>query len=223
MTTTTTATRNATLNALIEHGVVPVVRTPTTALALRAVTWLRDAGLGTFELTLTIPDALALVRELASDDALHIGVGTVLSAEQAEQCVLAGARYLVSPAVCPQVVAPCREAGVPCVLGACTPTEVLSALAAGSAAVKIFPVSSLGGAAHIKALKAVFPDVLLAPTGGIGVNDIATYLSAGSAFVGVGGKLVDVAALQRNDQSAITAAAQIALSQVRQARDQKHD
>lgn len=217
-TTTMPTTTMATLDALIQHGVVPVVRTPTTALALRAVTWLHDAGLGTFEITLTIPDALSLVRELASDPELHIGVGTVLTADQAQQCVRAGARYLVSPAVCPQVVAPCREAEVPCVLGACTPSEVLSALDAGSAAVKIFPVSSMGGAVHIKALKAVFPDVLLAPTGGIGVNEIATYLDAGSSFVGVGGKLVDVAALQRNDQVAITAAAQIALSQVAQAR-----
>ncbi|MFT5445303.1 MAG: 2-dehydro-3-deoxyphosphogluconate aldolase/(4S)-4-hydroxy-2-oxoglutarate aldolase [Gammaproteobacteria bacterium] len=208
----------STLDALVQHGVVPVVRTPNTALALRAVTWLRDAGLGTFEITLTIPDAMSLVRELASDASLHIGVGTVLNATQAEQCVQAGARYLVSPAVCPSVVAPCREAGVPCVLGACTPTEVMSALAAGSAAVKIFPVSSLGGAAHIKALKAVFPDVMLAPTGGIGVDEIATYLGAGSSFVGVGGKLVDVAALQRNDQGAITTAAKTALSQVALAR-----
>ena len=208
----------ATLDALMNHGVVPVVRTPSTALALRAVTWLRDAGLGTFEITLTIPGALSLVRELAADAQMHIGVGTVLSAQQAELCVRAGARYIVSPAVCAQVVAPCREAGVPCVLGASTPSEVLSAVHAGSAAVKIFPVSSMGGAAHIKALKAVFPDVMLAPTGGIGVNEIAAYLNAGSAFVGVGGKLVDVAALQRNDQLAITAAAQIALSQVAQAR-----
>ena len=209
---------NSTLDALVQHGVVPVVRTPTAALALRAVTWLRDAGLGTFEITLTIPDAMSLVRELASDESLHIGVGTVLDAAQAEQCVQAGARYLVSPAVCPAVVAPCLEAGVPCVLGACTPTEVMSALAAGSAAVKIFPVSSLGGAAHIKALKAVFPDVMLAPTGGIGVDEIATYLGAGSSFVGVGGKLVDVAALQRNDKDAITTAARTVLSQVAQAR-----
>lgn len=209
---------SAGIERLIQHGVVPVVRTPTTALALRAVTWLHDAGLGTFELTLTIPDALSLVRELAADERMHIGVGTVLNVDQAEQCIKAGARYLVSPAVVAQVVAPCREAGLPCVLGASTPTEVLSAVEAGTTAVKVFPVSSFGGAAHIKGLKAVFPDVLLAPTGGIGVNEIAGYLDAGSSFVGVGGKLVDVAALQRNDKVAITAAAQIALSQVAKAR-----
>ena len=205
---------SSTIDALVEYGVVPVVRTPTTALALRAVTWLRDAGLATFEITLTIPDALGLVRELASDDALHIGVGTVLNVEQAQRCVDAGARYVVSPAVCAPIVAPCNEANVPCVMGAGTPTEVLAALHAGSAAVKVFPVSSYGGAAHIKALKAVFPDVMLAPTGGIGVDQIASYLNAGSSFVGVGGKLVDIAALQRDDRSSMVEAAQLALAQV---------
>lgn len=210
--------RRDALGVLIDHGVVSVVRTPDAALALRAVRWLHEAGLATFEITLTIPDALGVVRELASDATLHVGVGTVLDAAQARASVAAGARYVVSPAVCAEVVAPCHEAGVPCVLGAATPSEVLAAVRAGSDAVKIFPVSSLGGAAHVKAIAAVFPDVLLAPTGGIGVEDIATYLRAGSAFVGVGGKLVDVAARARGDRDAIAAAARGALDQVAAAR-----
>jgi len=204
--------------ALVDGGVVPVVRTHSVELAHRAVDWLRAAGLSTFEITLTIPDALSLVRELAADPSLHLGVGTVLDAVQARACLDAGARYVVSPCVCPELVAPCREAGVPCVLGAATPGEVLAAVTAGSDVVKVFPVSSLGGAAHVKALKAVFPGVALAPTGGIAVNEIAGYLEAGSAFVGVGGKLVDVAALECGDRDAITAAAHEALAQVARAR-----
>jgi 2-dehydro-3-deoxyphosphogluconate aldolase/(4S)-4-hydroxy-2-oxoglutarate aldolase len=208
----------ATLDALVRHGVVPVVRTPSASLAARAVQWLRDAGLATFEITLTIPDALALVRELAADAALHVGVGTVLEAAQAEACLAVGARYVVSPALCPDLVAPCRSAGVPCVLGAATPSEVLAAVRAGSDAVKVFPVSSLGGASHVKALRAVYPDVPLAPTGGIAVGAIGEYLRAGAAFVGVGGKLVDVAALERGDRDAVAGAAREALAQVAAAR-----
>lgn len=211
-------TRHTALQVLVQHGVVPVVRTPDAALARRAVTWLRDAGLATFEITLTIPDALDLVRDLATDPASHVGVGTVLDAAQARASVAAGARYVVSPAVCTDVIAPCHEAGVPCVLGAATPSEVLAAVRAGADAVKIFPISSLGGAAHVKALKAVFPDLLLAPTGGIGVSEIAAYLRAGAAFVGVGGKLVDVAALEGGDRDAVTTAARDALAQVAAAR-----
>ena len=179
---------------------------------------MRDAGLATFEITLTIPDALDLGRELAADPALHVGVGTVLDAAQARASVAAGARYVVSPALCVDLIAPCHEADVPCVLGAATPSEVLAAARAGADAVKIFPVSSLGGSAHVKALKAVFPDLLLAPTGGIGVGDIATYLRAGAAFVGVGGDLVDVAALRRGDRDTVTGAARDALAQVAAAR-----
>lgn len=199
-------------------GVVPVVRTPGVELARRAVDWLRAAGLTTFEITLTIPDALSLVRELAADSALHVGVGTVMDEGQARACLDAGARYVVSPCVITELVAPCHEAGVPCVLGAATPSEVRAAVAAGSDVVKVFPVSSLGGVAHVKALKAVFPQVALAPTGGIGVDEIAQYLQAGSAFVGVGGKLVDVAALKRGDRESIAAAAREALAQVSRVR-----
>lgn len=206
------------LQTLVDLGVVPVVRTPSAELARRAVSWLGDAGLATFEITLTIPGALALVRELASDTGFHVGVGTVLDARQASACVEAGARYVVSPALCTDIAPPCREAGVPFVLGAATPSEVLAAVDAGSSAVKIFPVSSLGGVSHIKALKAVFPQVTLAPTGGIAVEEIAGYLRAGAAFVGVGGRLVDVAALQRGERAAIVGAAGTALEQVRAVR-----
>ncbi len=204
----------AALEALRNHGVVPVVRTPTAALAVRAVMWLKEAGLATAEITLTIPGALDVVRDLAADPALQVGVGTVLDASRAAQCIAAGARYVVSPAVCPELVAPCREAGVPCILGAATPSEVIAAVRAGSDAVKIFPVSSLGGAAHVKALKAVFPAVPLAPTGGIAVGEIGAYLRAGAHFVGVGGALVDVKALERGERDRIAAAARTALAQI---------
>ena len=107
---------------------------------------------------------------------------------------------------------------MPCLLGAATPSEVLAAVAAGSAAVKIFPVSSLGGVAHVKALKAVFPHVALTPTGGIGVDQVSAYLAAGAAFLGVGGRLVDVAALARDEPASMQQAARTALAQVAAAR-----
>jgi len=200
------------------HGVVPVVRTPTAELALRAVEWLKGAGIVTFEITLTIPGALEVIRELAADPALHVGAGTVLDASEARTAMKAGARYVVSPAVCADIVAPCRGSEVPCVLGAATPTEVVAAVRAGADAVKIFPVSSLGGIAHVRALKAVFPEVAMAPTGGIALDEIAGYLGAGAAFVGVGGRLVDVAALERGARDAVESAARTALAQVAAAR-----
>jgi 2-dehydro-3-deoxyphosphogluconate aldolase/(4S)-4-hydroxy-2-oxoglutarate aldolase len=187
--------------------VVPVVRTSTAALAERAVAWLREAGLRVFEITMTIPDAPALIRTLASDKDLLIGAGTVSDAATARACLDAGARFIVAPWIDPALSAPCREHGASLMLGAMTPSEVRAAIAAGADVVKIFPASSAGGPAHIKALRSVLPSVAFCPTGGIGPKDVAAYLAAGAAFVGMGGALVDEKRIAAGDRAAIENAA----------------
>ncbi len=187
--------------------VVPVVRTHSTQHAATVVQWLRDAGLRIFEITMTVPDAPALIRELASDPTLLIGAGTVPDRAAAERCLVAGARFIVAPWVDAALAAPCRDAGAALMLGALTPTEVRSALAAGADVVKVFPASSVGGAGHIRALCSVFPDVAFCPTGGVDPGNVATYLAAGAAFVGIGGALVDEKRIAAGDRAAIEAAA----------------
>lgn len=187
--------------------VVPVVRLSSAALAARAVGWMRDAGMTVFEITMTIPDAPALIRDLASDPELLIGAGTVPDAATAAACLGAGARFLVSPWVEPTIVAPARAAGAPVMLGAVTPTEVRAALAAGADVVKVFPASSVGGVAHLKALRSVFPGVAFCPTGGIAAREVEDYLDAGAAFVGMGGRLVDEALVAGGNRGAVQAAA----------------
>jgi 2-dehydro-3-deoxyphosphogluconate aldolase/(4S)-4-hydroxy-2-oxoglutarate aldolase len=187
--------------------VVPVVRTGSAATAATGIGWLRDAGLTVFEITMTIPDAPALIRDLASDPALLIGAGTVPDHATAVACLAAGARFLVAPWVDASLAAACREAGAVLMLGAMTPTEVRAALAAGADAVKIFPASSVGGPGHIRALASVFPGVAFCPTGGIGPGDVGAYLAAGAAFVGMGGALVDERRIAAGDRAAIEAAA----------------
>ena len=191
--------------------VVPVVRTSTAALAATAVGWLREAGLRIFEITMTIPDAPALIRDLASDPSLTIGAGTVGDRTTAELCITAGARFIVAPWVDPTLSAPCRAAGATLMLGALTPTEVRAALAAGADVVKIFPASSVGGPAHIKALASVLPHVAFCPTGGVAPGNVAAYLAAGAAFVGMGGALVDEKRIAAGDRAAIQAAARAIL------------
>lgn len=192
--------------------VVPVVRTSSAAHAERAVEWLRGAGLRIFEITMTIPDAPALIRTLASDRGLLIGAGTVPDSGTARACLEAGAAFIVAPWTDPALAAPCREHGALLMLGAVTPTEVRAALAAGADVVKIFPASSAGGPAHIKALRSVLPGVAFCPTGGIAPKDVAAYLAAGSAFVGMGGALVDETRIAAGDRGAIEAAAQEVLT-----------
>jgi 2-dehydro-3-deoxyphosphogluconate aldolase/(4S)-4-hydroxy-2-oxoglutarate aldolase len=171
------------------------------------VQWLRDAGLRIFELTMTIPDAPALIRELASDATLLVGAGTVPNQAMAETCLDAGARFVVAPWIDASLAAPCHAANAALMLGALTPTEVRAALAAGADVVKVFPASSVGGPAHIRALRSVLPDVAFCPTGGVDPGNVAAYLAAGAAFVGMGGALVDERSIAAGDRGAIEAAA----------------
>jgi 2-dehydro-3-deoxyphosphogluconate aldolase/(4S)-4-hydroxy-2-oxoglutarate aldolase len=195
------------LDTLRAARVVPVVRTHEARHATTAVQWLRDSGLRIFEITMTIPDAPALIRELASDPALLIGAGTVPDRATAETCLTAGARFIVAPWVDAALAAPCAAAEAVLMLGALTPTEVRAALSAGANVVKVFPASSVGGPAHIRALRSVFPSVAFCPTGGVEPGNVAAYLSAGAAFVGMGGALVDEKRIAAGDRAAIQAAA----------------
>lgn len=200
-------TKDELLRHFATARVVPVVRTKQASHAATVVQWLRDAGIRIFEITMTIPDAPALIRDLASDPTLLVGAGTVPDATTAERCLEAGARFIVAPWVDAALAAPCQAADAVLMLGGLTPSEVRAALAAGADVVKIFPASSAGGPAHIKALASVFPGVAFCPTGGVEPDNIAAYLAAGSAFVGMGGALVNEAHIAAGNRAAIEAVA----------------
>jgi 2-dehydro-3-deoxyphosphogluconate aldolase / (4S)-4-hydroxy-2-oxoglutarate aldolase len=195
------------LQDFTQARVVPVIRTHSARNAAIVVAWLREAGLRIFEITMTVPDAPALIRDLASDPSLLVGAGTVPDAASAETCLSAGARFIVAPWTDPALSAPCRAAGAALMLGAMTPTEVRAALSAGADVVKVFPASSIGGPGHVKALRSVFPGVAFCPTGGVEPGNVAAYLAAGSAFVGMGGALVDEKRIEAGDRDAIQAVA----------------
>ena len=206
------------IDPLSACGVVPFIRTRSAERANRAVEWLNDAGFRTFELAASICGIVDLVEELSSNVELDVGVGMVTDAVQARACIEAGASYIVTPGIVAGVVEPCREAGVACVLGASTPSEVMQAHGLGADAVKVFPVSSLGGVPYVMTLKATFPDTPLVPAGGIEIDAIASYLRAGAAFVSVGRELTDTKALCTGDKDAIIDAAANALDQAASAR-----
>ncbi len=181
---------------------MPVIRTSTVASARLAVEWLAEANYRSFELTMTIPGAIDLIRELRERPDFLIGAGTVLDPETAREVIAAGAKFLVSPALVPDIVAVGREHGVPVLMGGVTPTEILAASRAGSPVVKLFPASTVGPA-HLKALKSVFPTIPIMPTGGIEAGNLADWFAAGAACVGVGGKLLDNKAIERGDRQSI--------------------
>lgn len=208
------------IDPLREHGVIPVIRTPSAKLANRAVEWLNDAGFQTFELTAWTNGITDLVSEISSDMGLDVGVGMVKDPRTASACIEAGASYIGTPGIADGIVEICREADVACLLGAATPSEVMKAFELGADCVRIFPACTLGGAPYIKTLAAAFPNAQIAPARGIGVDDIAEYLKAGAAFVGVGRKLVDAKSLCSGDKDAIIDTAANALDQVAAVRSQ---
>lgn len=175
---------------LTSSGVVAIARGRTTEHVAAAVEHLVAAGINCVELTLTMPGAVATMASLVENlgPTACIGAGTVLTAAQARECIDAGARFLVAPSVVPEVVAVAREANVPCLPGALTPSEIVAAWQSGAAAVKLFP-ASLGGPGYLRDVRAPLPDIGLIPTGGVGIDDIGGYFAAGAIAVGLGNPL----------------------------------
>lgn len=176
---------------LLDAGLIAILRAGDSRHLSAVAHALVEAGITALEVTLTVPGAMAVLAELTRDldEPVIVGAGTVLTAEQAEQCVDAGARFLVSPAASPQVMSVARAAGLVPLPGAFTPTEVLAARREGARAVKLFPASA-AGPGFVRALHGPFPDVAIVPTGGVGIGDIGDWIGAGAAAVGLGGSLL---------------------------------
>ena len=204
---------NSIFEQLRQLRVIPVVRTSTPELAATAIDWLSVAGLRTFEITMTIPGAVDLITQYASREDILIGAGTVTSEDQAKRCLDAGAKYLVSPCMVPQLPEISHQRGVPCFLGALTPTELHNAVRASADAVKIFPIKRLGGVPYLKALVSVFPGVPLVPTGGVNLDEIALYLKSGATCVGIGSELVNETMIREGQRENIIQLGQQVLQQ----------
>ncbi|VCU68435.1 KHG/KDPG aldolase [Pigmentiphaga humi] len=198
-------------SALRAARLIPVLRYRDAETALYAAQIALRAGCRGIELTWTIPGVLEVLRAVRADAQLSgradvlVGVGTILDGEQARLALEAGADFLVSPGVLPELVELAHAAGALGMLGAFTPTEVIAARAAGADVVKIFPAST-GGPAHLAALKSVFADTAFCPTGGVSRDNMAAYFQAGAAVVGMGGNLFDAQRLAARDTDALVQA-----------------
>ncbi len=170
---------------LAEAGSVLIVRETTADDARARISAGRAAGLAAFEIALSTPSAIELIRHLAADSTLLVGAGMVRTAAEAYACGEAGARFLTCPWNEPEIVPAGKRFAACVMLGALTPDEVVEALEGFADAVAVFPAPSLGGASHIRALCRVFPEVAFYPSGGIAAADAAAYRDAGAAFVGI--------------------------------------
>ena len=190
-------------SALDGARLLPVLTVPSTATAGPLADALAAGGARCAEVTFRTPGAEQVLKTMAAHGGLTVGAGTVLTPEQAERAVAAGARFVVSPGFDEEVVAKCRELGVPVVPGIATATELMRALKSGLDTVKLFPAEPLGGLRTLRALAAPFPRVRFVPTGGIDAYRMAAYI-ADPAVLAVGGSWMATADhLERGDYEEI--------------------
>jgi 2-dehydro-3-deoxyphosphogluconate aldolase / (4S)-4-hydroxy-2-oxoglutarate aldolase len=187
---------------LIAQRVIPVLRLASAELTERAIEYLAAAGFEVFEVTMTTPDATRVIRRFA--DRFLVGAGTVLDLETARRCIDAGARFLVAPCLVAGMAKLSHDAGRLALIGGFTPGEILTAHREGADIVKLFPAST-GGPEHLRAIHAVFPEIVLCPTGGVSLQNMKSYFDAGAALVGVGNSIIDQKALAAGDRAAVVA------------------
>lgn len=164
-------------------GVVPVVKLDNAASAVKLAKVLRKGGLNCAEITFRTDAAEETIKQIAEKyPDMLIAAGTVLTAEQADKAMAAGAKFIVSPGLNPDVVRHCKNKGYPIIPGVCTPGEVEKALLLGLKYLKFFPAEAAGGVKMIKAMAAPYTMVRFMPTGGINTANLADYLSCKAVF-----------------------------------------
>ena len=192
------------LRHIADVGLVPVIRAESKDEAIRVIDAIEAGGIPLLEITMTVPGALSIIEAVRKrEKSAVVGAGTVLDAETARACILAGAQFIVSPALDVGTIEMCRRYSIALMAGALTPTEVVNAWSAGADVVKIFPCGAVGGASYIRALKAPFPQIALMPTGGVSLKTAADFIQAGSFALGVGSDLINAKAMLEEDWSTL--------------------
>ncbi|HUO61634.1 MAG TPA: bifunctional 4-hydroxy-2-oxoglutarate aldolase/2-dehydro-3-deoxy-phosphogluconate aldolase [Candidatus Acidoferrales bacterium] len=176
---------------MVNIGVMPAIRVASAADARFAADAVAAGGIPIVEITLTVPDAVDVIRELvAFSPKMTVGAGTVLTAEMAMRCMDAGAQYITTPALKLDVIAATKQRDILVIPGAMTPTEVLMAWESGADLVKVYPCSALGGPSYVRALKRPFPNIPMIAAGGISQQNAAEYIQSGAEMIGIGASLV---------------------------------
>jgi 2-dehydro-3-deoxyphosphogluconate aldolase/(4S)-4-hydroxy-2-oxoglutarate aldolase len=196
-----------TTQQIIERvGLIPVLRARNAAQAHSVVQAMIAGGVTVVEVTMTVPGAIDVLKELKQKYGaqLLLGSGTVTTPAEAQATINAGAEFVVSPSLHPEVINTTKTNGKLSIPGALTPTEVITAWRAGADYVKIFPCSAMGGASYLKSLLAPFPFLKLIPTGGVTLETAASFVKAGARALGVGSDLVNLAAVDAGHPETIT-------------------
>lgn len=212
-------TKPAIIERLLDPGIIAIIRADSSAQLIPATEALIAGGVTAVEITMTTPNALDVIGDLAAKlgDQVLMGVGSIIDAETARVAILAGAEYVVTPVTRPDVIRMCNRYGKPIASGAFTPTECLLAHESGADFVKLFPADQ-AGPSYIKNLLAPLPMLQIIPTGGVTAATAAAFLAAGSVALGVGTALVSREILAQRDWQTLTERARELVAAVRAAR-----
>lgn len=210
-----------TTQEIIERvGLIPVLRAKSVAQGRAVVDAMIAGGVTVVEVTMTVPGAVDLLKELKKEYGakLLLGSGTVTTAEQAQATIDAGAEFVISPSLHPDVIRVTKANKKISCPGALTPTEAITAWNAGADYVKIFPCSAMGGASYLRSLLAPFPQLKVIPTGGVTLQTAESFIKAGARALGVGADLVNLAAIDAGKPETITETARAYLEVLAAAR-----
>ena len=219
MKTIASARRTGIAQQIEQIGVVAVIRLRDPGKLRAVVDALAEGGVRVLEVTMTVPGAIDLIRQLAPSlpQGFLLGAGTVTDADTARAVIDAGATFVVGPVFRRDVIAMCHERDVPALPGCFSPTEILDAHEAGADIVKVFPATMLGPQ-FIRDVRAPMPQLKLMPTGGVTLDNAGDWIRAGAVAVGVGSALVDAAAIASGQFGVIAANARRVLASVNAAR-----
>ena len=192
------------VRGLLEEPLVAVLRTRTPEEAVRAGVAVARGGIHRLEVTFSVPDAPAVLRELARDTGAVVGAGSILSVEEGVAALEGGARFLVSPVLLPELVPLAREAGAAVVLGGLTPTEILAARRAGADLVKVFPIDAVAGPLYLREVLPVLRSVPVMVSGGVDEANVREYLSLGASMAALGDVLTPEDEVARGDTNSLT-------------------
>ena len=215
------SSRSENLASIKACGVVAVLRADRPDALVQVAQAIGRGGIGAVEITMTTPGALDVIGECANrlGDEILLGAGTVLDPETARAAILAGAEYIVTPTLNPDVITLCRRYDKVIIPGALTPTEILTAWECGADIVKVFPATAVGSR-YFKDVKAPLPQIELMPTGGVDLDNAGDFIRAGACAVAVGGNLVDMAAVAAGEWHVLTDTARKYVDTVRNARQE---
>ncbi len=214
-----TLSKESIIEKLVEPGIIAVVRARSQAQALPLAEALAAGGVVAVEITMTTPNALVAIRETSKALGARalVGAGTVLNERTAEAVIESGAQFVVTPILKPEIVPIAHAAGKPAMLGAYSPTEAQTAFEAGGDFVKLFPADGLG-AGYIRAIRAPLPHLRIVPTGGVSLETMESFLTAGCVALGVGSSMISREILANDDWEQLQRNAAAYIGKIREIR-----